>query len=126
MRWDDHRLLASGTRHEIGAPRDWVRAIAVNPEKATINRAMVGRPRRRDCADEFHEALGQDPLAVPEAILKVEIAKPRPVARGGEFVSLHKEVAERVGLHNHGAHAKLVEQRSPREGKIFLAALLHC
>ena len=51
-----------------------LRAVAIEPEKAAIDGSSVSLPGRRQRADEFHVAFRQNALAVPYAVLKIQIA----------------------------------------------------
>src|SRR5512132_542625 len=80
MGWHNHRNLAACTRHVIGLSRDGILASTIDPKKGTIDWTLVGHPSRRRCADEFRVAHGQNAFAVPNTILEIKIAEPRPVA----------------------------------------------
>src|SRR5205823_6743800 len=124
MGWNDQGELATRTGYEVGVPRNGPGAVPVDPEEPAVDWPTIGCPCRSHGADEPHEPLRQNALAVPDAVLEVEIPEPRPVARRGEVVSLREEVAVRVGLDHHRAHSQLVEQRSPREREVVLTTLL--
>src|SRR4029453_1946260 len=105
---------------------DWRRPISIHPEEsASIDWPSIGLPRGRDRLDVLHVAFGQQPLAVPDTILKVEVTQSCPVARGDHLVALAQEIAVRVGLDNGIPDPDLVEERPLREGVIVLAPLLH-
>ena len=80
MGWYNHRSLAACTRHVIGLSWDRILAITIDPKKGTIDWTLVGHPSRCWCADEFRVARGQNAFAVPNTILEIKIAEPRPVA----------------------------------------------
>src|SRR2546422_68505 len=121
---DDQRGLATGPSHVVRLLGNRERAVAVYPEEAAVNGTLVGFPGRRHLAHELDVPLGQYPLAVPHAVLQIEVAETRPVACRHEIVSLSQKVAERVRLNDHRPDANLVEQRALREREVFLAALL--
>src|SRR5205814_141722 len=75
-------------------------------------------------AHERYETLRQDPLAVPDAVLQIQVAEPRPVAPGSELVPLREEIPVRVRLHHERARADLVEERAARKCPIVLVLLL--
>jgi hypothetical protein len=49
----------------------------VDPEEGAIERTFVGRPGGRQRADEFRVTFRENALAVPNAVLKIEIAESR-------------------------------------------------
>src|SRR6266853_729676 len=96
VRRDDQSGLAARTRHIERLLGHGILAVAIDPEEAAINRALVSFPGRRRRTDEFDEPLGQDLLPVPDSILKIEIAKAGPVPRRRELVPLRQEISKRV------------------------------
>jgi hypothetical protein len=80
VRRNYHGSLPAGTQHVIGIQRNRKSAVAIEPEEGTIDPALVGRPRGRERADELGVAFREKALAVPDAVLKIETAEPRPVA----------------------------------------------
>src|SRR5262245_53192237 len=93
---DDERRLAARAGHVIGLFRHGELPKAVDPEEAAVDGALVLLPGGRDGAHELRVALGQDALAVPDTVLQVQVAQPRPVAPRGELVALREEVPEGV------------------------------
>ena len=80
-------------RIENAARGTGIGAVAVDPEEsAAVDGPPIRLPRGRQGPHELDVALGQKPLAVPDAVLKIEVAKPRPVAARGELVALGQEV----------------------------------
>ena len=119
VRGDDERPLAAGAVHQVGAS-GCSSAVAVHPEEAAVHRRL---PRRRGRAHERRPALGQQTLPLPHAVLQVEQADPRPVARGAVVVPGHQEVAVRIGLQHLTPDADAIEQRALRIRQVLLAAL---
>src|SRR5208282_3395621 len=115
MRRNDQRGLPSGAGHVIGISRNWILPVAVEPEKSSIDRPLVGDPGGRRRADEVSVALRENTLTVPDAALKIEIAQPRPVAPGADLITLPEKISERISFDHHGADAELVEQRPLRK-----------
>ena len=116
--------LPADARHVERVLRRRECAVAVDPEEAAVDRPLVRRPRRRERADELHVALRQDALAVPHAVLQIEVREARPVAARAELVAVREEVPVRIGVQHHRADADLVEQRALRERVVVLLALL--
>src|ERR1700674_538071 len=88
MRRDDDGVLAAGARHMVTVLGHGKSTVAIDPKKAAIDRSAVGDPGGRQGADELDETLRQDPLPVPYAVLKIQIAQTRPIARAGKIVAL--------------------------------------
>src|ERR1700686_1022625 len=105
VRRNDHGVLAAGARHVVSVSGHGKSAIAVDPEKAAINRPAVGDPRRRQSADELDESLRQDSMPIPYAVLKVQVSQTRPVARAGKIIALSEQIPEGIGFDHHAAHA---------------------
>src|SRR3990172_2159559 len=80
-------------------------------------------PRRRRSGHELHEALRQQPLALPHAVVHIEHPEPRPVAAGAVVIAGEQEVPVRVRLEHLAADADLVEQRPLRKREILLTTL---
>src|ERR1700730_242776 len=109
MRRNYQSGLPAGARHVIRVSRDRISPVAVEPEEGSIDRTLVGVPGGRDRADELGISFRKNALAVPDAVLKIEIAKPRPIAPGGDLIALSEKISERIGFDHHGADAELVE-----------------
>src|SRR6266699_7149371 len=88
VRGNNQRGLPASARHVIGIARDWILPVAVEPEKSSIDRPIVRGPSGRKRADECGVALWENALTVPNAPLKKEIAKPRPIAPGAHLITL--------------------------------------
>src|SRR6202163_597494 len=88
VRGNHQRGLPAGARHVIGIARDWILPVAVEPEESSIDRPIVRGPGGRKCADECGVALWENALTFPDAALKKEIAKPRPIAPGAHLITL--------------------------------------
>src|SRR5258706_16251553 len=123
MRRNNQRGLPAGARHVIGISRDRISPVSVEPEESSIDRTIVGSPGGRRCAGELGVAFRENALAVPDPVLKIEIAKPRPVPPGAGLITLPQKISGWIGFDHHCADAELVEQRPLRKGKIFVAAL---
>src|SRR6185503_13347362 len=74
---------------------------------------------------ELPPALGQDPLALPDAVVQVKQSQSRPVARRTVVMAVEEKVAVRIGLEDLTTNADLVEQCPLRPGEILVAALAH-
>ena len=92
--WHDHRYLPASARHVIGLSWDGVLAKPVDPKKSAVDWKFVGHPSWRWCADEFHITFGQKAFSVPDTILEIKIAEPRPIAAAPNFVALSQEISE--------------------------------
>src|SRR6266850_5044295 len=79
VRRNDQRGLAARTGHVIRLFRDRERTVPVDPKEAAVDGTLVGFPRWRQCAHKLRVPFGQNPLAVPDTILKIEVAKTRPI-----------------------------------------------
>src|ERR1700722_2131270 len=88
VRRNYQRRLPSSARHVIGIARDWISPVGVEPKESSIDRAIIRGPGGRKRADEFGIALWENALTVPDATLKKEVAKPRPVAPGATLITL--------------------------------------
>jgi hypothetical protein len=88
VRRNYQRGLPASARHVIGIARDWILPVAVEPEESSIDRPIVRGPGGRKRADECGVALWENALTVPNAALKKEIAKPRPIAPGADLITL--------------------------------------
>src|SRR5262249_42730398 len=97
VRWNDERSLATCSRHVVGLFGYRKRAVAVDQEKAAINRTLISFPRRRQRADELGIPLGQNSFSVPHSVLKIQVAQTGPVSGRCEFVSLRQEISKRIG-----------------------------
>src|ERR1700752_1503638 len=115
VRWNDQRGLPASTRHVVGIARDWILPVAVEPEKGSVDRSIVRGPGGRWCADVCGVALWENALTVPNAPLKKEIAKPRPIAPGAHLITLPQKISERISFDHHGTDAELVEQHPLRK-----------
>ena len=111
MRRYNHRRLTAGARHVVGISRSGVLTKTIDPKEAAVDGALVRYPGRCRRADELGLAFGQDAFALPDTVLKIKIAEPRPVAAGTDFVTLPQKIAERIRFDPHGADADFVEQR---------------
>src|SRR5215472_2087029 len=80
MRRNDQRSLTARAGHVIRFTRHRKSPLPVYPKEAAVNRTIIGLPRWRERADELHESLGQNPLALPNTILKIKVRQPSPVA----------------------------------------------
>src|SRR2546423_5405131 len=115
MRGNDQRGLPASARHVVGIARDRILPIAVEPEKSSIDRPIVRGPGGRKRADECGVAFRENALTVPNASLKKEIAKPRPIASGSHFITLPEKISERISFDHHRTDAELVEQHPLRK-----------
>ena len=88
VRGNHQRRLPACARHVIGIARDWISPVAVEPKESSIDRPIVRGPGGRKRADEFGIALWENALTVPDATLKKEVAKPRPIASGADLIAL--------------------------------------
>jgi len=79
---------AAGGRHVIRVSWDRILTDTVDPKEGTVNRALIGHPSRRRCADEFRVTRWQNAFAVPDTILEIKVAEPRPVAPGANLITL--------------------------------------
>src|SRR5467141_1876282 len=124
VRRDDQSGLAARTRHIERLLGHGILAVAIDPEEAAINWALVSFPGRRQRTDKFDVPVGQNPLTVPDSILKIEIPQPGPVPRRRELVPLRQKISKRVRFQHHRPDADLVEESALREGQILLPPLL--
>src|SRR5271156_5271342 len=85
MRRHNHRCLAAGARHVVRISRSGILTKTIDPKEPTIDRTLVRYPRRCRRTDELSVAFGQNAFAVPDTVLKIKIAEPRPVAAGTDF-----------------------------------------
>src|SRR5277367_440636 len=90
VRGYDHRVLTAGARHVIGVLGNRQSAITIDPEEAAINGSRIGNPRRSQSAHEVDEPFRKNSLAVPDAVLKIQVPEPRPVACRCEVISLRE------------------------------------
>src|SRR5271154_4826350 len=111
MRRHNHRCLAAGARHVVRISRNGILTKTIDPKEPTIDRTLVRYPRRCRRIDELSVAFGQNAFAVPDTVLKIKIAEPRPAAAGTDFVALPQKIAERIRFDPHGADAAFIEQR---------------
>src|SRR5215475_10829505 len=100
-RGDDQRRLPARSCHVIRIPRDRKASVTIEPEESAVDRTPVRGPGGRERADELGIALRENALAVPHAVLEIEIAKPGPVAPRAELVALPEKISERVGFDHH-------------------------
>src|SRR5262249_6370880 len=98
VRRHDHGCLAAGDRNVIGVPWDGILAETIDPEEAAVNGEIIAHPCRRWCADEFHVTLWQNALAVPDAILKIKVAQPRPVPAAANLIALSQKIPEWISF----------------------------
>ena len=124
MRGYDHRGLAAGARHVIRVFWDRILTDTVDPKEGAVNRALIGHPSRCRCADEFRVAWRKNAFAVPNTILKIKVAEPRPVTPAADLVALPEKISEWISFNPHRADAKFVKQRPLWEKQVFFAALL--
>src|SRR3569832_2644188 len=75
--------------------------IAISPEAGAIADERASRRRRRI----LHPAFGQDALAANHAIVEIEQAEPRPVARRGEHLARSYNRACGIDLQDDVVHA---------------------
>src|SRR5688572_5971388 len=87
VRWDDQGRLAASTVHEVRVPGHGQRAITIDPEERAVNGTLIRFPRWCHRADEFDVPFRQNPLAVPNAILEVQITQAGPVSCRRQFVA---------------------------------------
>ena len=125
VRWDDQCGLAPCACHVICVPRYRKRSVTVDPEEAAVDRALVGLPCGRKCAYKLDVPFRENLLAIPNAILKIQISKTCPVASGSQFVALPEKVSKRIRFHHHSVDTELVEERPLRKRQIFLPTLFH-
>src|ERR1700693_1768029 len=88
VRGNHQRRLPASARHHTGTARDGIQPLGVEPKESSIDRPIVRGPGGRKRADEFGVALWENALTVPDATLKKEAAKPRPVAPGANLITL--------------------------------------
>jgi hypothetical protein len=88
VRGNHQRRLPASARHVIRIDRDWISPVAIEPKESSIDRSMVRSPGGCNRADEFGITLRENALTVPDATLKKEVAKPRPVAPGPNLIPL--------------------------------------
>src|SRR4029077_15227198 len=110
MRRHNHRCLTAGARHVVGIFRNGILTKAIDPKEAAIDRTLVRYPGRCRRADELGVVFGQYAFAVPDAVLKIKIPEPRPIAAGTDFVALSQKIAKRIRFDPHSADADFVEQ----------------
>src|SRR3984893_610210 len=124
MRGYNHRGLAAGARPEIRV--SWARVLidTVDPKEGAVNRALVGHPSRCRCADEFRVTWRKNAFAVPNAILKIEVAEPRPITPAADLIALPEKISEWISFNPHGADTELVKQRPLWEKQVFFTAPL--
>src|SRR5262249_31943638 len=87
----DHDVLPDGAfceeriaRHAaFGAVRCTKTVAEIGPEAG----AHADPGGRRRLSGIFHPAFGQDALAAHDAVVEIELAEPRPVARAGEHLA---------------------------------------
>src|SRR5215469_15371527 len=115
MRWDYESGLATCPRHVKGLFWYRIRAVAIDPEEAAINGTIVRFPSWRQRADKLDVPLWQNSLPVPHSVLKIQIAKPRPVSCGCQFVSLRQKISKGIGFQHHGSDADLVKEHALRK-----------
>src|SRR5437763_171628 len=105
MRGHAPRALPGDTNHRVGVPRQRLAAVAVDPEEApAVHGTPVGHPGRGEGAHVAHIAARERALAVPDAVLHVEVPEPRPVAGGDRLGALGAAVAARAGVACRGTH----------------------
>src|SRR5437899_1592615 len=63
--------LASRACHIICVPRYRKPTVTVDPEEAAVDWALVGLPCGRRCTYELGVSFGENPLTVPNAVLKI-------------------------------------------------------
>src|SRR4029077_13744653 len=105
----------AGARHVIRVSWNGILAKPIDPKKAAIDREFVGHPSWRWCADEFHITFGQKAFSVPDTILEIKIAEPRPIAAAPYLVTLPQKIAEWISFNPHRADTKFVKKRPLRE-----------
>src|SRR5207245_3242116 len=81
VRRDDQSGLAARTRHIERLLGHGILAVAIDPEEAAINRALVSFPGRRQRTDTFDVRIRQNPIAAPNSMMKLEIPQLCPVPR---------------------------------------------
>ncbi len=85
---------------------------------------LLGRLHRRDLGRRGHPPLGQEPLAVPHAVLEGELTERRPVAGSRPEVRAAHRRADAVGLEHGRAQAERREDLRRRQlrGRLRLRA----
>src|SRR5262249_5643687 len=64
---------------------------------------------RRRLSRIFHPAFRQDALSAHDAVVEIELAEPRPVARAGEHLARPFRIARGIELERDMAHAERAE-----------------
>src|ERR1700730_13338471 len=124
MRGYNHRGFAAGARHVIRVSWDRILTDTVDPKEGTVNRALIAPPSRCRCADEFRVAWRKNAFAVPNAILKIKVAEPRPLTPAADLVALPEKISEWISFNPNCADTELVKQRPLWERQVFFTALL--
>src|SRR5947199_8288761 len=88
VRRKNQRVLAPDTSHVVGAPGQGKQAVSIDPEEPAIDRTMIRGPSGSHRTDELHEPRWQDSLAVPHAVLQVEIPQACTVPCGRQHVTM--------------------------------------
>src|SRR5579862_3455699 len=78
VRRDDEGRLPPGSGHVVGLLGNREGPVPIQPEEAAVDGHPVRLPCGGDGAHEPYEALGQDPLPVPDPVLEVQVPKARP------------------------------------------------
>src|SRR5689334_16257675 len=98
VRRHDHGCLATGARHVIGGRWDGILAKTIDPEETAIDGKVIRYPCGRWCADEFHITLRQNAFAVPDTILKIKVAQPRPIPAAANLIALSQKISEWISF----------------------------
>src|SRR5262249_20270881 len=112
MRGNNQHLLAARAVHVVRLLRHWEGTVPIDPKKTTVDGSLVLLPRGGNGTYEFDVPLRQDPLTIPHAVLKIQVAKANPIPCGHEIVSLCQQIPEWISLDHHGTDADLVKQRA--------------
>src|SRR5258707_5780225 len=124
IRGNDQCSLTARAGHVVRLLWNGKCALPVYPKEAAVNGTVVGIPCRRQRAHELHETVGQNALAVPNAVLKIKVSQASPVASRHEVVALREKISKRIGFDHHRPDADLVEQCPRRKRQILLAPFL--
>ena len=70
-------------------------------------------------AEYFTHPSGQDVFSAGHAVIEIELAEARPVARARQHLARSFRIARRIEFDGHVSHAERVEQFLPREPHHF-------
>src|SRR5262245_22945570 len=96
VRRNDERGLAACAAHVVRLRRRRKYPVPIDPKETTVDWTVVRFPGWCQRAHELRIALRQNPLAVPDAVLQIEITEASPVTRGQELVPLGEKVPEGI------------------------------